>query len=123
MAKSEFMVYLLHIPGDALDENCDLRDGEISFSCMVYNRKTLEEYEKFSESGIFFVDTKGADLFRIPDGGRIQVTDKDTGEVVKQSQCFFLNKHRFITEGAEFDAIEFARLLEANHMDCRPLKS
>lgn len=49
--------------------------GEYNVYCYCYDRELLEHHLKEATKGIRFIDSNYNDLFRIPDGGKIRLTN------------------------------------------------
>lgn len=54
---------------------CNPEKGSYNFYCYCYVREWLDKHMENARQGIRFIDPHYKELFRIPDGGRIVVTD------------------------------------------------
>ena len=87
--------------------------GDYNAYIYCYKTEHLDEHLKKSSKGIRFVDSKYNDLFRIPDGGRIIITEPN-GKFHSRD-CRYLDDYHFETViGGVFHICEFAEYMENN---------
>ena len=67
---------------------------------------------------IRFIDSHYRDLFRIPDGGTIQVHYSDDSVVIKP--CKFIDEYHTQIGNNVFHICQFAEVMERNHADFYP---
>lgn len=92
---------------------CNPAKGDYNFYCFCYVREYLEQQIDRASGGIRFIDSRYHELFRIPDGGKIVITNA-RGEK-KERTCRYIDDHH--TEiGSGWDNLyhicQFAELME-----------
>lgn len=65
--------------------------GEYNLYCYCYRRDWLDQHLKNAERGIRFIDSHYNNLFKVPDGGKVQVTYYD-GEV-RDITCRYIDEY------------------------------
>lgn len=70
------------------------------------------------EKKIRFTDSRGRELFTLPDGGLLQMTYGNGEDYF--SLCYYLNDSRVSIDGKVYDILEFARRMENNGIDYAP---
>ena len=96
--------------------------GEYNFYIYAYKRAWLDQHLKQAERGIRFIDPNYNEKFRIPDGGKIKITDKDgTSETFV---CRYIDDyHLEVHDGRNnlFHICEFAERMENNGRTVEPV--
>ena len=95
--------------------------GDYNLYCYCYERKWLDHHLKRAEKGIRFIDPSYKELFRIPDGDRIQITTS-TDEVVDRT-CRYIDDYHVEVNQRIYHISEFAELMERNGNTVIPLRS
>lgn len=70
------------------------------------------------EKKIRFRDSRGKELFTLPDGGLLQMTYGNGEDYF--ALCYYLNDSRVSIDGKVYDILEFARRMEKNGIDYTP---
>ena len=87
--------------------------GEYNLYCYCYRRGPLDRHLKEAERGIRFIDSGYGELFRIPDGGRIQITYRDGAK--EEYVCRYIDPTHLEVGGGScnlFHTCEFAEHME-----------
>lgn len=67
---------------------------------------------------IRFTDSRGRELFTLPDGGLLQMTYGNGEDYF--ALCYYLNDSQVSIDGKVYDILEFARRMEKNGIDYAP---
>lgn len=103
----------------------DLRQyasGTFLLDCCCYRKDALERHMKRAEKGIRFTDTRGKELFVLPDGGKIRITYPDGCS--REEVCRYVDpSHMEIGCGPLnlFHRDEFAEVMEQDGAAAEPL--
>lgn len=99
--------------------------GEYNLYCYAYQREWLDHHLQEAERGIRFIDSHYTDLFRISDGGEIEITCHD-GEKLTRS-CRYIDATHFELSSGGFHDIwhicQFAERMEQNGSTYAPKKA
>ena len=110
-ADTERYSFLLRVNG---------RRGDYNLYAYAYYRPWLEQHMDRAKSGIRFVTADYEEKFRIPDGGKVRVTDRDGAQ--RESVCRFVDEYHLETDGhALWHIGEYAEMLERNERSVEPL--
>ena len=94
--------------------------GDYNSYVYCYITHLFEAHLKRAEKGIQFVDINYNDLFRIPDGGRIIITEPN-GKFHSKKCRFLDDYHFFVTSNANVYHIhQFAEIMEKNGNTVKP---
>lgn len=96
--------------------------GEYNFYIYAYRKDWLEQHLKQAERGIRFIDPHYNEQFRIPDGGKIRITEQDGTS--KEYSCRYIDDyHLEINDGRNnlFHICEFAEIMEKNGRTVEPV--
>ncbi len=94
--------------------------GEYNAYVYCYVREWLDGHLEQATKGIRFIDTQYNDLFRIPDGGRVAVTDS-TGQVHTRG-CRYIDDHHMEMGNNLYHIHEFALRMEQNGNTVAPVQ-
>ena len=99
---------------------CNPIQGDYNFYCYCYVSEWLDRHMKQAEQGIRFIDSHYTVLFRIPDGGKIVVTDQ-AGKKNEQI-CRFIDEYHTEIGGHLYHICQFAEIMERNGSTYEPVK-
>ena len=89
------------------------RQGDYNLYCYAYYRPWLEQHLEKAKAGIRFITPDYEEKFRLPDGGRIRVTQKDGSS--REMSCRFIDEyHMESSSGSIYHICEFAERLAAS---------
>ena len=80
-------------------------------------RRGIWEPETLPKNDIRFIDSRYNELFRIPDGGAIQVEYPDR---TFSAKCEYIDDYHSFISGEVYHICQFAEMLERNGAGCRP---
>ncbi len=96
------------------------REKDYNLYCYAYYRPWLEQHMEKAKSGIRFITPRYEEKFRLPDGGRIRVTDSE-GKI-RETSCRYLDEYHMETAGGNiFHIAEYAEMLQANGITVEPI--
>lgn len=96
------------------------RQGDYNLYCYAYYRPWLEQHMEKAKAGIRFITPDYEEKFRLPDGGRIRVTDRE-GKA-RETTCRYLDDYHMETAGGNiFHIAEYAERLQANGITVEPV--
>ena len=100
---------------------CDPAKGDHNFYCYCYVRRWLDQHMSNAERGISFIDSGYQELFRIPDGGKIMITNA-LGEKTERSCRYIDEYHVEIGKGWDnlYHICQFAEIMEKNGATYEP---
>lgn len=99
--------------------------GEYNLYCYCYVKEWLDDHIRKAERGIRFITPSYRELFRIPDGDMIRITDRD-GETSDRTVRYVDDYHIELsgTHGTNlYHICEFSELMEASGKTVIPLRS
>ena len=98
--------------------------GEYNLYCYCYQRRWLDQHMRHAEQGIRFITPDYRELFRIPDGDCIRITDSDGRK--RDCTCRYIDETH-VELGGELNGLmhicEFAERMEKNGCTVIPLRS
>ena len=96
------------------------RQGDYNLYCYAYYRPWLEQHMEKAKAGIRFITPDYEEKFRLPDGGRIRVTDAE-GKT-RETTCRYLDDYHLETAGGNiYHIAEYAERLQANGITVEPV--
>ena len=99
---------------------CNPTRGDYNFYCYCFVKEWLDKHIQKAEQGIRFIDPNYKELFRIPDGGRIIVTNS-WGEK-REYSCRFIDECHTEVGNNIFHICEFAERMEYGGHTCEPVR-
>lgn len=84
--------------------------GEYNFYIYVYRKDWLDMHLRAAEKGIRFIDSNYTNLFRIPDGGKIQITSQDGRQ--SEKVCRYIDEYHLEVGSNLYHICEFAEMVE-----------
>ena len=97
---------------------CNPTRGDYNFYCYCFVKEWLDKHIQKAEQGIRFIDPNYKELFRIPDGGRIIVTNS-WGEK-REYSCRFIDECHTEVGNNIFHICEFAERMQQNGATYEP---
>ena len=97
---------------------CNPTKGDYNFYCYCYIKEWLDGHIQNAEKGIRFIDPHYKELFRIPDGGKIIVTNS-WGEK-RDYPCRFIDEYHTEVGGNLYHICQFAELMQRNGSSYEP---
>ena len=97
---------------------CNPTRGDYNFYCYCFVKEWLDKHIQKAEQGIRFIDPNYKELFRIPDGGRIIVTNA-WGEK-REYSCRFIDECHTEVGNNIFHICEFAERMQKNGATYEP---
>ena len=98
--------------------------GEYNLYCFCYQRRWLDQHMRHAEQGVRFITPDYRELFRIPDGDCIRITDSDGRQ--RDCTCRYIDETHVELSG-ELNGImhicEFAERMEKSGSTVIPLRS
>lgn len=98
---------------------CNPTRGDYNFYCLCYVKEWLDKHIEEANRDIRFIDSHYKELFRIPDGERIIVTDRD-GKT-ESYPCRYIDSYHTEVGRNLFHICEFAERMEQNGHTVEPL--
>lgn len=96
------------------------RQGDYNLYCYAYYRPWLEQHMEKAKAGIRFITPDYEEKFRLPDGGRIRVTDAE-GKT-RETTCRYLDDYHMETAGGNiFHIAEYAERLQLHGITVEPV--
>jgi hypothetical protein len=96
------------------------RQGDYNLYCYAYYRPWLEQHMEKAKAGIRFITPDYEEKFRLPDGGRIRVTDAE-GKT-RETTCRYLDDYHMETAGGNiFHIAEYAERLQLLGITVEPI--
>lgn len=92
---------------------------ESTLYCYCYKKDRLISQLEHAESGIRFINSRYTELFRIPDGGRIRIKNKDGSS--HDYACRYIDQYHLEVGHDLFHICEFAERMETNGCLVEPL--
>ena len=96
--------------------------GDNNFYVYCYHKDWLDQHMDKAQQGIRFIDSSQKELFRIPDGGRIRITQPD-GQQTERTCRFIDESHMEVGDGRDsvYHICQFAELMERNDNTVEPV--
>lgn len=96
------------------------RQGDYNLYCYAYYRPWLEQHMEKAKAGIRFITPDYDEKFRLPDGGRICVTDAE-GKT-RETTCRYIDDYHMETAGGNiYHIAQFAERLQLDGSTVEPL--
>lgn len=95
--------------------------GDYNFYCWCFEAKWLDRHIKQAEKGIRFINPDYKELFRIPDGDKIRVTQSD-GTYFDRT-CRYIDEYHLEVGNSLYHICQLAELMERNGSTIIPLRS
>lgn len=101
---------------------CSPYKGDYNFYVYCYYKDWLDQHMAQTQQGIRFIDSWYKERFRIPDGGRIRITQLD-GEQNEYTCRFVDEAHMEIVDGRDslYHICQFAEVMERNGNTVEPV--
>ena len=93
--------------------------GEYNLYLYAYRKDWLNAHLRKAQKGIRFIDSNYRNLFRLPDGGKIEITLKDGQKRIET--CRFIDEYHTEIGKWLYHICEFAERLEQNGDSIKPL--
>lgn len=84
--------------------------GEYNAYIYAYKREWLDQHLSEAQKGVRFIDPRYHELFRIPDGGKIQIRHKDGSST--ERVCRYIDDYHAEIGGSLYHICEFAEQME-----------
>ena len=97
---------------------CNPTRGDYNFYCYCFVKEWLDKHIQKAEQGIRFIDPNYKELFRIPDGGKIIVTNS-WGEK-REYSCRFIDECHTEVGNNIFHICEFVERMQQNGATYEP---
>lgn len=94
--------------------------GEYNLYCYCYRRDWLDQHLKDAEKGIRFIDSHYKELFRIPDGGKVNIHYSWNEEQVRT--CRYIDDYHVEIGSNLYHICEFAERMEYGGHTCEPIR-
>ena len=94
--------------------------GEYNLYCHCYKKEWLDSHLERSKKGIRFIDSKYNDLFRIPDGGLVQI--EYPNDKPKQCVCRYIDPYHVEIHNDLYHICEFAERMEHIGANYKPVE-
>lgn len=91
---------------------CNPAVGDYNFYCFCYQREWLNDHIDRARRDIRFIDSRYKELFRLPDGEQVTITDSD-GEK-RDFTCRYIDEAHLEVGNNLYHICEFAELMERN---------
>lgn len=89
---------------------CNPTQGDYNFYCFCYQREWLNEHIDKARQDIRFIDSGYKELFRIPDGEQITVTNSDGDK--RDFTCRYIDEYHLEVGSNLYHICEFAERME-----------
>ena len=99
---------------------CNPTRGDYNFYCLCYVKEWLDKHIEEANRDIRFIDSHYKELFRIPDGERIIVTDRD-GKT-ESYPCRYIDSYHTEVGRNLFHICEFAERMEQGGCTYAPME-
>lgn len=97
---------------------CSPIKGDYNFYCFCYVSEWLDRHIEKASNGIRFINPNYKELFRIPDGGKIIITN-DLGEKAERT-CRYIDEAHTEVGNYLYHICEFAERMEQNGSSYEP---
>lgn len=95
--------------------------GDYNFYCWCFEAKWLDRHIKQAEKGIRFITPDYKELFRIPDGDQIRITQPDGTHIDRT--CRYIDEYHLEVGSGLYHICQLAELMERNGNTVIPLRS
>ena len=101
---------------------CSPYKGDNNFYVYCYRKDWLDQHMAQAQQGIRFIDSGYNELFRIPDGGQIRITQPD-GQRTERTCRFIDESHMEVMDGRDsvYHICQFAELMERSGNAVEPV--
>ena len=106
--------------GHAFLIRCNPVQGDYNFYCYCYVSEFLDRHMANARQGIRFVDPHYKELFRIPDGGKIVITEP--GGEQRERTCRFVEEYHTEVGSSLYHICEFAEIMQRNGNSYGPVQ-
>lgn len=97
---------------------CNAAQGDDNFYCFCYVSEFLDEHMEKARQGIRFITSRYKELFCIPDGGKIVITN-DYREN-REEVCRFIDEYHTEVGDHLYHICQFAEIMEKNGSSYQP---
>lgn len=97
---------------------CNPTKGDYNFYCFCYKRESLDRHIENARKDIRFIDSHYKELFRLPDGEQIRITDEN-GKT-EDRICRYIDEYHTAVGSNLYHICEFAELMEHRHKHYAP---
>lgn len=95
--------------------------GDYNFYCWCFEAKWLDRHIKQAEKGIRFITPDYKELFRIPDGDKIRITQPDGTHIDRT--CRYIDEYHLEVGSGLYHICQLAEMMERNGNTVIPLRS
>lgn len=95
--------------------------GDYNFYCWCFEAKWLDRHIKQAEKGIRFITPDYKELFRIPDGDKIRITQSDGTHIDRT--CRYIDECHLEVGSGLYHICQLAEMMERNGNTIIPLRS
>lgn len=95
--------------------------GDYNFYCWCFEAKWLDRHLKQAEKGIRFITPDYKELFRIPDGDKIRITQPDGTHIDRT--CRYIDEYHLEVGSGLYHICQLAEMMERNGNATIPLRS
>lgn len=95
--------------------------GDYNFYCWCFEAKWLDRHIKQAEKGIRFITPDYKELFRIPDGDKIRITQSDGTHIDRT--CRYIDEYHLEVGSGLYHICQLAEMMERNGNTAIPLRS
>ena len=100
---------------------CNPTQGDYNFYCYCYESEWLDRHMKQAKRGIRFISSRYENLFQIPDGGKIVITDSSGDK--SERICRFIDEYHTEIGDHLYHICQFAEIMERNGSTYAPVQS
>jgi len=95
--------------------------GDYNFYCWCFEAKWLDRHIKQAEKGIRFITPDYKELFRIPDGDKVRITQSDGTHIDRT--CRYIDEYHLEVGNSLYHICQLAEMMERNGNTITPLRS
>lgn len=95
--------------------------GDYNFYCWCFEAKWLDRHIKRAEKGICFITPDYKELFCVPDGDKIRITQSDGTHIDRT--CRYIDEYHLEVGNGLYHICQLAELMERNGSTIIPLRS
>ena len=99
---------------------CNPVQGDYNFYCYCYVSEYLDRHMADARKGICFIDPHYKELFRIPDGGKIVITEP--GGNRREQACRFVEEYHTEVGNKLYHICEFAEIMQRSGSSYKPVQ-
>lgn len=97
---------------------CNPTQGDYNFYCFCYQREWLNRHIDKARQDIRFIDSEYKELFRLPDGEQITVTDTEGHK--RDFTCRYIDEYHLEVGNNLYHICQFAEIMERNGSAYQP---